>query len=315
LKHGVLIVDPAVDEYRRRLAPQFPSLAFDGKDPEVIIGFARDMDAQLIARAPRLRWVQALSSGTELIEKYCAARPDVVITSTRGVHGAPVSEMAFMFMLAFARDFRHLLRNQDRAHWEKLRLPLLLGKTATLLGSGAIASELARRCKAFGMKVLGVSRSPRALETFDAMLPRTELEQAAAAADFLIALLPHSAETEGIVGKKVLAAMKPSAYFINVSRGGVCDEDALLAALREKRIAGAGLDVFRTEPLPAEHPLWRLENVLVTPHVAGESAGYIDLVLPIVSANLECFAAGRWQDMLNVVPRSSTRKAHEHHRN
>jgi len=171
-----------------------------------------------------------------------------------------------------------------------------------IVGVGAIAEALAPRCKCFGMKVIGVSASHRVPAGFDAMYGREELLQAAAQADFLVILVPYSAQTENMIDARVLAAMKASAFLINVARGGVLDEQALLQALRAGRIAGAGLDVFRDQPLPADNPFWREPRVLITPLLGGMSNIYLEQAYPIVSANLRHFLAGRLDAMLNVVP-------------
>jgi phosphoglycerate dehydrogenase-like enzyme len=171
-----------------------------------------------------------------------------------------------------------------------------------IVGVGLISEALAPRCKAFGMKVIGVTSAPRVLPGFDRMMARGELEAAARLADFLIVLAPYTPANDRLVSAKVIAAMKPSACLVNIARGGVCDEEALLAAVRERRIAGAGLDVFRTEPLPPEHPFWREENILITCRQSGGTSDYHELALPIVEHNLRCFAEDRLGDMLNVVP-------------
>jgi len=167
---------------------------------------------------------------------------------------------------------------------------------------GAIAESLAPRCKAFGMRVYGVSNTPRVPEGFDAVYPRREIAQAAALADFLVLLVPYSPETEKLIDASVIAALKPTAFLINVARGGVLDEQALLAALRANRIAGAGLDVFRRQPLPADDPLWTTDRVLITPLLGGMSDIYLEQAYPIVRTNLQHFLTGRLDAMLNVVP-------------
>ena len=139
------------------------------------------------------------------------------------------------------------------------------------------------------MQVIGVSATPRSLPDFDRMMPRSDLQEAAALADFLVALVPLSPATRHIIGGKVLAAMKPGAFFINLARGGICDEDALLQALRERRIAGAGLDVFQTDPLPEKHPLWKAERVVITPRLGGISDIYHEQFIPYLEANLRCY--------------------------
>lgn len=269
---------------------------------EALIGHHFQFDEDLLARAPRLRWIQSLTTGTDAIFKLKALRSDVTVTSTRGMHGPQMSELVFLHMLALTRDFPRMQRNQAAGLWERWPQPLLWGKTVAVVGVGAISEALAPRCKAFGMTVYGVSSSPRVPEGFDRVFPRDELAQAAALADYLVLIVPLSPETENLVDARVLAAVKPGAYLINVARGGVLDEAALVAALREKRVAGAALDVFRQQPLPADNPLWHEPGVLITPLVGGMSNIYLEQAYPIVRDNLRHFLAGRADAMLNTVP-------------
>lgn len=271
-------------------------------DAEVLIGHHFQFDEELVARAPRLRWIQSLTTGTDAILKLRALRPDVTVSSTRGMHGPQMSELVFLQMLALTRDFARMQRNQAAGHWERWPQPLLWGKTVVIVGVGAIAEALAPRCKAFGMTVHGVSGSPRVPDGFDSVFPRDALAAAAARADYLVLIVPLSPETENLIDARVLAAMKPQAYLINVARGGVLDEQALVAALRDKRLAGAALDVFRQQPLPADDPLWHEPGVIITPLVGGMSNIYLDQAYPIVRDNLRHFLAGRMDAMRNVVP-------------
>lgn len=269
---------------------------------EVLIGHHFQFDEDLLGRAPRLRWIQSLTTGTDAILKLKALRPEVTVTSTRGMHGPQMSELVFLHMLALTRDFPRMQRNQAAGRWERWPQPLLWGKTVVIVGVGAISEALAPRCKAFGMTVYGVSNSPRVPDGFDGIFPRSELARAASRADYLVLLVPLSPETENLIDAGVLAAMKPQAFVINVARGGVLDEQALVAALREKRLAGAALDVFRQQPLPADHPLWHEPGIIITPLVGGMSNIYLDQAYPIVLNNLRQFLAGRTDAMLNVVP-------------
>jgi phosphoglycerate dehydrogenase-like enzyme len=257
----------------------------------------------LFQKAQKLEWLQFLSSGTDAVLRLPSLGRDVVVTSSHGVHGPPVSEMAFLQMMALARDFKRIARNQAAERWIKSDQMLLNGKTVVILGVGLIAEQLAPRCKAFGMEVIGVSSAPRQVAGFDRIVPRDQFKSVAALADFLVLLVPFTAATHDIVDAGIFAVMKPTSFLINLARGEILDEDALLAALREKRIAGAGLDVFRTEPLPSGHPLWQMDNVIVTPHIGGNNDLYPDLVMPILAANLTCYVERRWADMVNRRPR------------
>jgi phosphoglycerate dehydrogenase-like enzyme len=270
---------------------------------EVLIGHHFQFDEPLLAQAGSLRWIQSLTSGTDAILKLASLAPDVAVTSTRGMHGPQMSELVFLSMLALTRDYPRMLRNQQAATWERWPQPLLSGKTVVIVGVGAISACLAPCCRAFGMRVVGVSASPRAVEGFDRIYPRSELRAAAAEADYLVLVVPHSPETDNLVDESVIRALPPRAYVVNVARGGVLDEQALLAALRGHRIAGAHLDVFRQTPLPPDSPLWRQEGLLVTPNIGGMSNVYLDQCYPIVRENLAHYLGGRAGQLVNRVPR------------
>ena len=270
---------------------------------DALIGHHFQFDEEIVGRAAHLRWIQSLTTGTDAIVKLKTLRPEVTVTSTRGMHGPQMSELVFLHMLALTRDFPRMQRNQAAAKWERWPQPLLWGKTVVIVGVGAISEALAPRCKAFGMTVYGVSGSPRVPDGFDGVFHRNELAQAAAKADYLVLIVPLSAETENMIDAPVLAAMKPGAFVVNVARGGVLDEQALTTALREKRLAGAALDVFRPQPLPPDHALWHEPGVIITPLVGGMSNIYLDQAYPVVLENLRQFLAGRPEAMVNQVAR------------
>lgn len=270
---------------------------------EVLIGHHFQFDNDMVERATNLRWIQSLTTGTDQILKLTGLRPEVIVTSTRGMHGPQMCELLFLQMLSLLRDAPRLSRNQSEGRWERWPQPLLLGKTVVLVGVGAISEHIAPRCKAFGMTVYGVSSMPRAVRGFDRVLSRAMLCEAAALADFLVLIVPHSPQTDNLIDAAVIAAMKPTAFLINIARGGVLDEEALLAALREKRIAGAALDVFREQPLPPTHPIWRAERLMATPLIGGMSDIYLDQAYGVVRDNLRQFLAGRTDSLVNVVPR------------
>lgn len=272
-------------------------------DAQALIAHHFQFDEDLLRRAASLRWIQSLTTGTDGILGLNALRPEIVVTSTRGMHGPQMSELVFLQMLALGRDFPQIQRNQHARRWERWPQPLLWNKTIVMVGVGAIAEALAPRCKSFGMRVLGVSSSPRVPPGFDAVYGRKELGTAAAFADFLVLIVPYSADTESLVDAAVIGAMKSSAFLINVARGGVLDEEALLRALSEKRIAGAALDVFRQMPLPADSPLWSAQNIVITPLLGGISDIYLDQAYPIVRENLRHFLSGQIERMTNVVRR------------
>jgi phosphoglycerate dehydrogenase-like enzyme len=268
---------------------------------EILLAMAHEVTDALLSRMPRLRYLCALSAGTDRLETLTALKPDVRVTSARGIHGPQMSELAFLSMIALSRDFTRMQRNQQNHVWERWPQKLLYGKTVVIAGIGPIAEDLAARCVAFGMHVVGVSDARDSAPHFEKLVPRTQLWQAASMTDFLIVLVPLSAQTRHMIDEGVLAAMKSSGILINLARGPVVDEQALIRCLRDGRIAGAGLDVFETEPLPADSPLWEMPNVIITPRIGGMSDVYGDQVLPLVVHNLHCFAQGRLMEMKNVV--------------
>jgi D-2-hydroxyacid dehydrogenase (NADP+) len=272
-------------------------------DAEGIIAHHFQFDEALLHSAPKLRWIQSLTTGTDGIMRLPSLRPEVIITSTRGMHGAQMSELVFLQMLALSRRFSVIQRNQRQKHWERWPQSLLLSKTIVIVGVGKIAEALASRCACFGMSVYGVSQSARVPPGFAGVYGRAQLATAAAKADFLVLLVPYAADTESLVDARIIDAMKPSGFLINVARGGVLDESALLHALRNRRIAGAALDVFRETPLPPEDPLWAEEQLIITPTIGGMSDIYLAQAYPIVRDNLRHFLAGETRSMQNVVDR------------
>jgi phosphoglycerate dehydrogenase-like enzyme len=299
-------------QYLERLRTAFPDLAIDlvehhskvGPyigDADVLITFGAHMADHVLAEGTRLRWVQALGTGVDGITDSPSLREGVIVSNLHGLHGPAVSECVIAGMLALARHLRRASTNQTQARWQRFPVSLLKGKTVGVLGVGAIAEELAPRCAALGMHVVGISSAQREVPGFERMWPREQLTDAVAELDYLVLLTPYAPQTHGIVSAAVLDAMKPSSFLINVARGGVVDESALIAALRDGGIAGAALDVFAEEPLPSDHPFWTMENVVVTPHTAGFHVGYADDALPIVEENIRRFVAGDVAGMTNVV--------------
>ena len=311
----LLTLPPDVTEqYRARLSELFPELTIEVaaqkdkaeaalKAADILLTFGQMMKNLKLGLegAANLKWVQALGTGLDGITDQPALGPGVTVTSLHGVHGAPVSEAAMAGMLALSRDIPRFARNQDTQTWGRWPAKLLHDKTVGILGIGVIAEALAPKCKAFGMNVVGITSAKRAVAGFDRVHSIDELHDVLPTLDYLVLLTPYSAATHHMIDAKVFAAMKPSSYLINVARGGVVDEDAMVEALREKRIAGAALDVFEQEPLPAGHPLWSFRNVIITTHQGGFCDVYVDLALPLVEHNMRCFLAGDLKGMVNVA--------------
>jgi phosphoglycerate dehydrogenase-like enzyme len=309
----ILIICPDPGAYTSRLAEFTPQVQFSSfaslecppaidlmGSAEAIFAYGRGFDGQCLARAERLRWFQCLITGTDHLAPVLKGS-GIILTNARGIHGPQMAEMAILHMLALSRRVPRLVRNQTAHVWDRIRPRVLDRRTVVILGIGAIAEHVAKVCKALGMTTIGVSRTPRSIAGYDAILPREKLTEAAAAADFLLVLAPYTKENDRIINATVFDAMKPSACLINIARGGVVDEPALIAALRAGKIAGAGLDVFAEAPLPATSPLWDMENVFITPFIGGLSDRYEDDVMAIIKPNLRRFLAGRYDEMINRV--------------
>jgi phosphoglycerate dehydrogenase-like enzyme len=301
-------------QYYRGLREAFPDMNIDLVDhhskvdpyigsADILLTFGAHMADHVLEKGKKLRWIQALGTGVDGIVDRPPFREEVLVTNMHGLHGDSVPEAAIMLMLALARDLPRAIRQRNARKWERYPSQLLKGKTVGIFGVGAIARSLAPKCKSFGMRVVGITSSVRSMDGFDRMVHRDEIGAAVRELDFLVLLTPYTAETRGIVGEKVIGAMKPSAFLVNLARGGIVDEEALVGALRDKRLAGAALDVFATEPLPEDHPFWSMDNVIVTPHLGGFHDQYAEEALPTVVENFRKFLAGDLDNMKNVVKR------------
>jgi phosphoglycerate dehydrogenase-like enzyme len=311
----VVVEDADAEQYTDALAPRFPSVRFIGirtvdemaarigelGAAEVLITKGRSMRPDIIDQLPELRWVQSLLAGVDRFASVLRFRPGIILTSTRGMHATQMAEMALTQMLVLARDVPRSVRNADQHLWERWSPHVLRDKCVGVVGLGASGQEVGRLCEAVGMRAIGVSRTPGQRASFDEVYGYESLAEAASIVDFLVLTLPYLPDTEGIVGEAVLSAMKPSSFLINIARGGVVDEDALVRALQRHGIAGAALDVFRTEPLPPGSALWDLPNVFLTSHMAGMSEHYVEQALRIVQPNLDCYLSRKTNEMANRV--------------
>ena len=312
---SVLAIPPDIASYYdSRLRTAFPQLTINLVDhhskvgpyigsADILMTFGPMINDQVVREATNLKWIQALGTGVDNLVDLPSLRSDVMVTNLQGIHGAPMSEAAIMAMLALSRDLPRVVRNQDRHLWERWPASLLEGKKLGILGIGVIAEALAPKCKALGMTVVGITSTKRTVTGFDRVFGRDELLIAVRDVDYLVALTPYSPATHHIVNAAVLSAMKPGSYFINLARGGIVDEEALIKALESRSIAGAALDVFNHEPLPDDHPFWTMKNVIVTPHLGGFYDGYADRALPVVEENIRRFLAGDTMNMIYVVRR------------
>jgi phosphoglycerate dehydrogenase-like enzyme len=270
-------------------------------DCDVLITMAQLPTERLIQAMPKLGYISSLTTGVDHLWTLKSLSPKVRITNARGIHGPQMAELTFLYMLGLGRNAKKIEHNQRDKVWERWPQPLLAGKTAVLVGLGAIAEELAVRCKAFGMTVIGVSDARSSFPHCDRIVRRAALKDAVAQGDFVVILVPLDDRSRGMIDAGVLAAMKPTAYLINIARGPIVDEAALIAALKNGTIAGAGLDVFMHEPLTPDSPLWAMDNVMVTPRIGGMSDRYAEQIFPLIVHNLQAWSAGQPDSMRNIV--------------
>ena len=268
---------------------------------EVLFGIPEDSAAGLaeVAGLPGLRWVHATSAGAGEVVRTAdlpaEALKRVTITTSSGVHAIPLAEFAILGLLAVAKELPRFAEDQRARAWPEVRRPMreLDGQTLFLVGLGEIGRETARLAKAFGMRTVGIRRSRRPPPTHvDEVHGPDRLAELASQADAMVVSLPMTEETAGMIDRATIERLPPGCIFVNVGRGGVVDEPALIEALRAGRIAGAVLDVFATEPLPHDSPLWDLPNVLVTPHAVALSARENERIAELFVANLRRYLDG-----------------------
>lgn len=269
---------------------------------------AGSLPPDLVVRAPALRWYQQWAAGSDWLLRHPeAAGRDFLLTSASGVHAVPISEQIIGALLMFARGLHRAVRAQARGEWwrpEPAELFELPGKTMLIIGVGAIGSRTAELAAALGMRVEGIRRHPeRPTSGLAALYGPDQLRERLAQADVVVLTVPLSAETRRMIGPAELDAIKPGAYLINIGRGGTVDEPALIRAILAGRVAGAALDVFAEEPLPADSPLWSLDQVILTAHYSGATPHYDERALAIFLDNLERFQAGR--PLRNLVDKAS----------
>jgi phosphoglycerate dehydrogenase-like enzyme len=309
---NLLILDQLANEYKKALQSKFPEITIHASSKEEDIGeFIEKVNVLLtfrisdglIKRAKNLQWIQSVASGVDAILNLPSLRKEVLLTSTRGIHAPQMAEMAILLMLSLNRNFPQIIRNQDKGIWERWPAKLLYQKKVGILGIGAIGEEIARKCKAFGMTVFGIDIVQRKVDAVDYSYGPEDLLKVVQEVDYLIIVVPSTPQTRKMVGTKVLSSMKPTAFLINIGRGEIIDENALIHSLESGKIAGAALDVFSQEPLPKDHALWRTKNVIITPHIGGTSTIYVDQVLSIFEENLRRFLKGERQTLINLLER------------
>ena len=267
-------------------------------------GFSAERLRAVVAATPKLRWVHTFSAGVDRHVPELASRDDVVLTNNTGAYDIPIAEHVIAMIFAAAKRMPEHLAAQRRSEWQR-EVPHaeVRGATLVILGMGSIGSELARLAGGVGMRVIGIRRDPsRPAPGVERVVAPERFAEVVREADYLAVTAALTPKTKGMVSAEVIGALKPTAWLINIARGPIVDEAALATALKERRIGGAALDVFETEPLPADSPLWAFENAILTPHISNSSPKVRDRSLALVVENVRRFKAGG--PLLNLVDRS-----------
>jgi phosphoglycerate dehydrogenase-like enzyme len=277
--------------------------AAPGADVILNWGGSRDLLRKVFAMSPNLRWVHSKAAGLDNLLFAELIESPVPLTNGRGVFSQSLGEFALAAVLYFAKDFRRMVRNQMAGRWEAFDVVEVAGQTAGIVGYGDIGRAAATRLRAMGLRILAMRRQGPSLYNVDPLVdqiysPDHRLEMIARC-DYLVAAAPLTPDTRGLIGEAEFAAMKPNAVVINVGRGPVIDEAAMVRALSQGRIKGAGLDVFDKEPLPEGHPFYRLENVLLSPHCADHTADWQEQAMRFFLEQFERFRSG--EPLRNVV--------------
>ncbi len=335
MKHKVLLTQRFNDAQLGRLAAVSPDLeivqrsvseAWDRMDTgslmtgdeEILYGFMPPRD---LTRAPKLRWVQLHSAGINQLEGHPILRSNILITTSSGIHAVPIGGFAIALMLALARRIPQIVQAQERGEWPHDRWrtfvgPEVHGMTLGIVGYGSIGRETARIAKqGFQMRILALTRSGNRVDNGyhepgvgdptgilpDAWFGRDQLFDLLAESDFVLIAAPLTPETRNLIDARALEAMNPTAYIVNIARGGIIDETALAHALEENRIAGAGLDVFAQEPLPSDSPLWKVNpaRLIMTPHISAATPHYDDRAVELFATNLRRYLRG--ETLFNLV--------------
>ena len=273
---------------------------------EILFDFPVRASGNPLAFSPRLRWLQATSAGVgPKVHQVGLHQSEVIVTTASGIHAQPLAEFVFAALLFHVKRLAHVQAEQQAHHWQRFSAGELRGQTMAIIGPGRIGQEIARIARCFGMTVWAMARrhDPGRVEALgvDRLFPRDDLKAMLAGADCLALCLPHTPETEGLIDRDHLAALKPGAVLVNVARGAVIDEAALIEALRAGQIGMAALDVFATEPLPADSPLWDLPNVWICPHSASTADSENGKLADLFIRNLGHYLAGELDLMSPVL--------------
>ncbi|OYD07041.1 D-2-hydroxyacid dehydrogenase [Paludifilum halophilum] len=300
------------EKHKKRLRERIPGARFsffdrmeealsEASSAEVLITYGEDLNEERLRRFSRLRWIQVISAGVERLPFAGLQERGIRVTNAKGIHETPMAEYALAVMLQVTRRVHELYVQQMHKNWSRdIRVGELAGKTVGIVGAGAVGRGIAERLRPFRVRILGLNSRGTPVSPFDEIFSGEALPHLLSRSDFVIVTVPLTPQTRGMIGETELERMKPGAWLINMARGAVVDESALEAALREKKIGGAVLDVFNREPLPPDHPFWTSDQVILTPHLSGRSPLYMTRAMDLFHRNLDVYLTGRG-NMINPV--------------
>lgn len=270
-------------------------------DAEILFIFVAKFDKKLLDSAPHLKWIQAITAGIDSLPLNEINDRGIILTNARGIHKIQMAEFAIASMINLARNFQVMHRNQIIGKWDRsVPQANIFGKVVGILGLGSIGAEIACKASSFGMRVIGVRKNPQPLKNVDRVYGPEEMGKVFKESDYVINLLPLTEETKGIIDRQYFGLMKATACFINIGRGPTVNEADLVDALKRNQIGGLVADVYEAEPLSEDSPLWKLENVILTPHIAGVSPDYIERAMAVMTHNLKVYVE-KSGEMINVI--------------
>ena len=277
-------------------APNF----IEGADILIAWGWQpQDQLENLVLKSKNLKWIHSLSAGVENFLSSTIINSDILLSNSRGIHGIPMAEHVLAIMLSFTRQLEFFFNSQKAKLWQRTKVDELYGKTIGIVGLGSIGREIAKRAKGLGMQVYANKRTLTKELFVDQLFDQEQLSEMLAEADFVVVTLPLTDDTRNLFNLELFNTMKKSSYFINISRGAIVNEDDLITALNNKIIQGAALDVFQTEPLPDNSPLWEQENLIITPHISSLSPQYLDRAIKLFCENLKKYLSS--SELLTLI--------------
>jgi phosphoglycerate dehydrogenase-like enzyme len=288
-------LDEKIEKKIKDVSDEIELIATDDKNiiskhwPKMEILFSGRLSAKELKEAKNLKWVQATSAGVDYYMFDEFINSNVKLTNVRGMHGRTISEHVLMMMLVISRNLTTAFNNQNKKIWERYEADLILNKKLVIVGLGGIGKELAKVASSMGLEIIGVDINDPELSYIKKVYKPENLQEALSLGDFIVIATPLTDETYHLISENEFNAMKKTAAFINIARGKVVDQNALYQILKDKKIANAAIDVFEEEPLDTDSPLWNLDNIIITPHVAGTMPEYMENASDIFVENLKLY--------------------------